>query len=281
MCDREAACRRLLRASLGVTNARSTVATGFARRADGSPTGAEIGRVHKLSDQGALSLVVDDCDGSASTGDRRHLSLRPVLAGLARRSLPHLLEATLVPSILFYVLLQTIGSAAAMLGVLLWTFVAVARRLVRGRTIPAILVLATVGLTVRTLIALVSGSTFAYFIQPIATTVVLAFVFAGSVLIGRPLVARFASDFCHFEPEIGDRPRVVRLFRGLTLLWAGVHVVTSAATFGMLISLPTADYVLLKTVACLTITVGAIILTVSCAIRTARTENLVFATVAA
>src|SRR4029077_5114211 len=89
----------------------------------------------EVSDLGALALVADDCDGSEPTGDRRHLSLRPVLAGLARRSLPHLLEATLVPSILFYILLQTIGSAAAMLGVLLWTFVAVARRVLRGRAI--------------------------------------------------------------------------------------------------------------------------------------------------
>jgi hypothetical protein len=39
--------------------------------------------------------------------------------------------------------------------------------------------------------------------------------------------------------------------------------------------------VLLKTVSCLSITVAAIVLTVSCAIRTARTENLMFATVSA
>jgi len=45
----------------------------------------------------------------------------------------------------------------------------------------------------------------------------------------------------------------------------------------MLVSMPTATFVLLKTVACLSITIAAIALTVSCAIRTARTENLVFA----
>ena len=82
-------------------------------------------------------------------------------------------------------------------------------------------------------------------------------------------------------PEITTHPRVIRLFRGLTLLWAGVHIVTSATTFGMLVSLPTATYVALKTVACLGITVAAIVLTVSCSIRTARSENLVFATVTA
>jgi uncharacterized membrane protein len=230
-----------------------------------------------MGDQGALSLVACACAGKPTPEGHPRLSSRRVLAGLARRSLPHLLEATVIPTTLFYVLLVIIGPGAAMVGVLCWTYTAIARRLARRRVIPSILLLATLGMSVRTIIGLVSGSTFAYFIQPIATTVVLSAVFAGSVLIGRPIVARFASDFCELAPEITDRPRVVRLFRGLTLLWAGVHIVTSAATFGMLISLPTATYVLLKTVACLSITIGAIVLTVSCSIRTARTENLVFA----
>jgi uncharacterized membrane protein len=234
-----------------------------------------------MSGPGLLSLVARDCDEQPLSGDSRCLSMRPVLGGLARRSLPHILEATLVPTVIFYVLLVTIGSGAAMVGVLCWTFIAVARRVARRRAIPAILMLATIGLTMRTLIALVSGSTFAYFIQPIGTTVVLAAVFGGSVIIGRPVIARFASDFCHLAPGIADRPRVVRLFRGLTLLWAGVHIVTSVATFAMLVSLPTATYVLLKTVACLSITVMAIVLTVSCAIRTAQREDLVFAAVIA
>ncbi|HEY5011799.1 MAG TPA: VC0807 family protein [Acidimicrobiia bacterium] len=231
-----------------------------------------------MGDQGALTLVAGEHGSRSAPGDVQHLPWQPVVFGLARRSLPHLVEATVAPTMLFYVLLVTISSRAAMVGVLCWTFVAVTRRLARGRALPAILLLTTVGLSVRTVIALVSGSTFAYFVQPIATTVVLAAVFGGSVLIGRPVVARFASDFCEFTPEIGGRPRVVRLFRGLTLLWAGVHVVTSVATFALLVSLPTATYVLLKTVACLSITVAAIALTVSCSIRTARNEGLVFAT---
>jgi uncharacterized membrane protein len=233
-----------------------------------------------MGEQGALALVAGEHASRSAPGGAPPLPWQPVVYGLARRSLPHLLEATLAPTVLFYVLLVTISSRTAMVGVLCWTFVAVTRRLARGRALPAILMITTIGLSVRTLIALVSGSTFAYFVQPIATTVVLAAVFGGSVLIGRPVVARFASDFCEFTPEIGGRPRVVRLFRGLTLLWAGVHIVTSVATFAMLVSLPTATYVLLKTIACLSITVAAIALTVSCSIRTARNEGLVFATAA-
>lgn len=235
-----------------------------------------MGRV-SMGDQGALALVAGECGRQSPLGDPSQLSRRPVLVALARRSLPHLLEATVLPAILFYVLLVSVGAGAAMVGALCWTFIAITRRLARGRAIPSILVLATVGLSVRTLVGLVSGSTFAYFVQPVATTIVLAVVFAGSVLVGRPVVARLASDFCQLAPEVASRPRVVRLFQGLTMLWAGVHVATAAATFGMLVSLPTATYVALKTVACLSITVAAVVLTVSWSIRTARTENLVFA----
>jgi hypothetical protein len=71
----------------------------------------------------------------------------------------------------------------------------------------------------------------------------------------------------------------LRLFGGLTLLWAGVHLLTAAITFVLLMSLSTPTFVLLKTVVCLGITIGAIVLTVSWSIQTARSEHLVLARV--
>jgi hypothetical protein len=165
-----------------------------------------------------------------------------------------------------------------MAAVLVWAYVAILRRVIRGTPIPAILLLATLGLTVRTLVGIVSGSTFAYFIQPVATTVALAVVFLGSVVIGRPVIARLAHDFCPIAPEVAARPAVLRLFGGLTVLWAGVHVVTAAITFGMLVSMPVATFVAVKTVACLAVTVGAIVITILWALRIVRSERLVFST---
>jgi hypothetical protein len=151
------------------------------------------------------------------------------------------------------------------------------RRVLRGKQVPTILILATLGLTVRTLVGLISGSTFAYFLQPIATTVALAAVFLGSVVIGRPVIAKLAHDFCPIAPEVAGRPAVLRLFGGLTVLWAGVHAVTAAITLGMLVSMPVATFVALKTVACLGVTVAAIVVTVLWALRIVRSEHLVFA----
>ncbi len=201
---------------------------------------------------------------------------RAILLRVGRRGLPRLVEATMIPTALFFLFALTLGAAAAMVVVLCWTYGAVLRRVLRGRAVPPLIFLAAVALTVRTGVALVSGSTFAYFVQPVATTVVLAGVFLLSVAVGRPLVGRLADEFCPLGADVASRPEVVRLFAGLTVLWAGVHMLTAATTFTMLVTMPIPLFIVLKTITCLAITVAAIILTVSWSIRVACRENLVF-----
>jgi len=212
-----------------------------------------------------------------SEGETSPLHVPQVLAAVLRRGLPNLVEATLVPTVLFIVVVALIGPGAAMAAVLLWGFGAIGRRLLFHQRIPALLVLATVGLTVRTVVGLASGSTFAYFIQPVATTVALAAIFAGSAWLGRPVIARLAHDFVPLHPEVADRPAITRLFVGLTVLWAGVHLLTAATTFSLLVTLPVPLFVALKTAASMSISIAAIAITIVMALRTARREDLVFA----
>ncbi len=232
---------------------------------------------------GSLAVIADDVERpmlvAAPAGDRTArstLSKARVLQAVGRRSLPSLIEATIVPAVLFYGFFTLVGPTAAMLAVLVWSYGAVVRRLLSGQGVPGILQLAVVGLTVRTIVGVLSG-TFMYFLQPVATTLALALVFLGSAFFGRPMIARMASDFCPLAPEIACRPGVVRLFSGLTLLWAGVHLLSAATTFTLLVSLPTGTFVAIRSIVSLAITVGAIVATVSWSIRTARAEDLVFA----
>jgi intracellular septation protein A len=220
-------------------------------------------------------MLVAGCPDDRAT--RPPTAKRPILVAVARRGVPRVIEATVIPTTLFFVLALTVNTAAAMVAVLGWTYCAVLRRAMRRRPVPPLVALAAVALTVRTAVGLLSGSTFAYFIQPVASTVVLGVVFLGSVLIGRPVIARLANEFCPLDDEVHARPAVIRLFAGLTLLWAAVHLLTSAVTFTMLVTMPVPLFVALKTVTCLTITVLAIVLTVSWSMRVAKRENLVFA----
>jgi hypothetical protein len=219
---------------------------------------------------------------AAPSGERlaaSSVSRLRVLEVVGRRSLPSLIEATIIPAILFYVFFVTLGPTPAMLAVLTWSYGAVLRRLVGGHGIPGVLQLAVIGLTVRTIVGIMSG-TFMYFLQPVATTVALSFVFLGSLRFGKPIIARMASDFCPLSPEIACRPGVVRLFSGLTLFWAGVHLLSAVTTYSLLVLLSTPTFVAVRSFVSLAITISAVVLTVSWSIRTARAENLVFARVA-
>jgi hypothetical protein len=145
--------------------------------------------------------------------------------------------------------------------------------------VSGILVLASVGITVRTAIAVGSGSTFVYFAQPIVGTVATGGVFLFSIVIGRPLIGRIAHDFWPITPEQAENPNVRSLLRGLTLLWAGVNLTTATVTFGLLLSLPLTTFVAAKQVTGLAVTITAIAVTIVWSHRTACNEGMVTAPV--
>jgi intracellular septation protein A len=243
----------------------------------GAQAGFGAGREPRvMSPEAVRSMLVSA--GSLEGEDEARLSKARVFAVIGRRSLPSLIEATVVPAVLFYLCLVHIGPVVAMLAALAWSYGAVVRRLVMQTPVPGVLRLAVLGLTVRTLFGILSG-TFVYFLQPVVTTVALAAVFLASLRFGRPMIGRMAEDFCPLAPEIARLPSIERLFTGLTALWAATHLFNASVTFALLMSVSTAHFVLLKTFVSLAITCTAIVLTVSLAIRTARAEDLVLARV--
>jgi len=167
---------------------------------------------------------------------------------MARHALPHLVEATFIPLILFYAFLWTAGVWGALVAALVWSYTAVIRRAVTGKRIPGILVLGTIGITARTIAAFASGSTFIYFLQPSLTTVVIAGAFLLSVPAGRPLAERLAHDFVPLEPEVLCLPGVQRVFIRITLLWAFVNLANAAVSIALLMSQDVGTFVALKTI---------------------------------
>jgi hypothetical protein len=203
-----------------------------------------------------------------------HVTRRAVLRAVARRSFPRLLEATIIPALLFYVGLALWGLTGAFVAVLAWSYGATGWRLATGRRVSCLLGLATVAITVRTVLALASGSVFVYFIQPVMGTVAMAGVFFGSIVVGRPLIGNLARDFWPLQPEVADHPAVVKLFRGLTILWGCVNLLTALATYVLLVTLPIEGFVAAKTLSGYLITGTAVFLTISWSIATARREGL-------
>jgi hypothetical protein len=200
---------------------------------------------------------------------------RATLIGVARHSLPSIVEATLIPSALFYVTWMTVGHLAAYIVALVWGYGALGRRLHQRLRVPGILIIALLGLTVRSVLALATGSAFVYFAQPILATGLIALLFLASSLTSRPFVARVAADFYPMTAEVAARQPLRRLFRRLTFLWAGVQLLQAAAGASLLLTLPTSVYVPTKTASALLITAAGVTVTVLLSLRVARREGLV------
>jgi hypothetical protein len=180
------------------------------------------------------------------------------LRALARHALPNLVEATVVPVLVFYAALWLVGVWGGLVGALVWSYTAIVRRLVTGRPVPGLLVLGVVGLTARTVVAALSGSVFVYFLQPTLTTVFIAGVFLASVPAGRPIAQRLAGDFCPLPATFIGSPPVRRFFARITVLWAFVQLTNAAVSIWLLITQPVGTYVLAKSATSWGLTLAAV-----------------------
>lgn len=171
----------------------------------------------------------------------------PALGAIARHGGKHLLESTLVPLCLFYVLLTVVGLDGGLIAALSWSVLAVVRRVVLRKKIPAVLILTTVLLIARTVLGLVTGSVFLYFLQPTLQNFLIAFVLLASLPFGRPFLAKLADDFCAFPTAFQEHPRVVQFFRKVSLLWALVFVTNGAATLYILARWTVGDFLMVST----------------------------------
>jgi hypothetical protein len=205
------------------------------------------------------------------------VTTRNTLIAVAKHSLPAIIEATLIPTALFYVAWVTGSHSTAYAAALLWAVAVLICRRHRGERIPGVLMLALIGLTVRTVLALWTGSSFLYFAQPILATGLFATLFIVSCLARRPFVARIAGDFYPMTAEVAQRSRVQRLFHRLTILWAGVQLVNAGIGAALLLTMSPAAFIAMKTGITLSVTTLGVVLTVVSSLKVARHEGLVTA----
>jgi hypothetical protein len=182
----------------------------------------------------------------------------PRLRHVVRHAMPRVVEATLIPLALFYLTMWLLGMWGALAASLLWSYSAVGRRLVRRQPVPAVLVMGAAAMTVRTAIALASGSVFVYFLQPTLGTVTVGAAFLLSVAAGKPLAQRLVADFCPIPDALANHPRVRTFFTRITLLWAFVQMANAAITVWLLMSQPVGVYLMAKTVVSWMLTLGTI-----------------------
>ena len=192
-------------------------------------------------------------------GDR-HFEL-PRLRDVFRRAVPQVAEAILIPLGLFYAALSVLGPKGAICTALAWNIMALLRRLCRRERLPGLLLLGTVGLTARSVVALVSPSSlFVYFLQPSLGTALLGGAFLLSVPLGCPLAEKLAHDFVPLPPSFFKQVKVRQLFVRISLLWALVSLTNAAGTLALLLNVPITTFLAARTGMSWALTVGGVVL---------------------
>ena len=200
---------------------------------------------------------------------------RPRLGAVIRRVALSLLVACVIPATLFYTTFALAGVWTAIIVALCWSYGAITWR-ARDRA-------AYVGaadhrprplITLRTVVSLAAGSTFLYFLQPIISDAVVGTTFLLSLASARPMVARLAGDFYPMTEELKLRPRVRRLFRNLTMMWAALCIGKALVTLWLLQSQSLENFVLIKSITVLAVNMFAAAATIGIATLVARKEGL-------
>lgn len=197
-------------------------------------------------------------------------SLRSIFARLGAS----LLVAVIIPGVVFYAAMVHWSLDVAVVLALAWTYAATVWRWATRRPMSGLLALTVSVMTAKTVFTLLTGNSFVYFFQPVVTDTLVGALFLGSLVTARPVVSRLASDFYPMTHDLASRPRIRRLFRQLTLMWAFVILAKGMVTLWLLLSQSTVSFVLLKNLAMLSLTVVGVAVTIAAAFVVARKEGM-------
>lgn len=155
---------------------------------------------------------------------------------VVRNALLLLVETVVVPTAILYVCMQTIGTVPGLIGVIVWCALTMTVRYLVGGRLPSTLLLVVGILVARTAIALACTSVWLYLLQPIAASVLMAVVFVGSALIGRPITQKLALDFVHLPERLLADQRMRRVFIEVALIWGFTRVLDAGISLNSLLS---------------------------------------------
>lgn len=219
----------------------------------------------------AQAESTDAVDGLRGHDPILHL---PTPRAFVRHALPALIESTIGPGVVFYVVLLISGFRGAIVAAVGWSYLALGRRVVRRQPIPGLLMLGIVLISLRTVISFVTGSSFVYFAQPTLGTFLVSVLFLGSVLLRRPLAEKLAHDFCPLDPDVMSRPFLRKFFLRISLLWCAVLAVNAGFVMWLLLESSLRAFVVERTVVSIVLTGGGIALSTLWFLRVMRRAGI-------
>ena len=147
------------------------------------------------------------------------------------------------------------GRDAGMIAATVVVWLTVIGRKVLTRSVPGLLTISALVLTLQTAVVLITGSVLFFLLQFPLANLGLCVLFARTAPTRKPLVAQLAAEVVALRQPTSHHPGLHRFFQGATWLWAGIFAVSTIGLAAAMALEPAKAFMLLVTI----VTVGGLI----------------------
>jgi hypothetical protein len=148
------------------------------------------------------------------------------------------------------------GRNAGLVAALAATWLTALIRKAATGSVPSLLTISAVVLTLQTAMVLATGQLWLYLLQFPAANIVMCVLFARTARGPAPLVARLAAEMLALRQPASHHPGLHRFFQGATWLWAGIFFVLTVGLIVLIFTQPAGVFVMLSTVVTAGLTVA-------------------------
>jgi hypothetical protein len=135
------------------------------------------------------------------------------------------------------------GLVAAVVAIWLTALI---RKIATG-SVPSLLTISAVVLTLQTAIVLVSGELWLFLLQFPIANLAMCLMFARTARGADPIVARLAAEVVALRQPVARHPGLHRFFQGATWLWAGIFLLLTASLALLMLTEPVRVFLTLST----------------------------------
>jgi hypothetical protein len=129
------------------------------------------------------------------------------------------------------------------------------RKIATG-SVPSLLTISAVVLTVQTAVVLTTGELWLFLLQFPLANFCMCVLFARTARGPNPLVARLAAEVVALRQPATHHPGLHRFFQGATWLWAGIFLLLTAGLAVLMVTEPTKTFLMLSTAATVALVVA-------------------------
>jgi hypothetical protein len=139
------------------------------------------------------------------------------------------------------------GRNAGLVAGLLATWLTAVIRKVATGSVPSLLTISALVLTLQTAVVLATGQLWLFLLQFPLANLCMCLLFARTAGGPEPLVAKLAAEVVALRQPSTHHPGLHRFFQGATWLWAGIFLMLTAGLAVLMVTEPTSMFLMLST----------------------------------